>query len=494
MGSLVKKYTKQKLTGQVFTPSHIVNKILDDVGYNSTEILGKTILDPACGDGRFLVKIVERIIQYSNPSELANNLSKVYGFDIDIDAINKAKSQINNLIKSFNIVVEWNIVVKNSLYKITNATDNMLDEYDFIVGNPPYIRIQHLKQKERKYLQDNYRFCRSGSTDIYIAFYEFALDSLSKDGICGFITPNTFFNTDTAIDLRQYFESSMNLIQITNFGHFQLFENVTTYSAIVIFDQNSRNDFIYQNTIDAIDYKQRRISFVEISNGKIWQLSTKKIANKKGKRLGDIANIHVGITTLADRIYIMDYYKQDNLFVYLNSRNNEIIKLEKGIVKKIIKASTLKSSNESVKEYIIFPYKMINGKNTLIAELELKELFPYAYNYLLSVKSILAKRDNGKLKIKEWYAFGRSQSLNNSFGEKILFSPMNKTPNFIYHKETDSTFYSGYCIRYNGDYNELLIQLNSKEMEEYIQISSRDYRGGWKAYNKKIVQEFILDI
>ena len=137
---------------------------------------------------------------------------------------------------------------------------------------------------------------------------------------------------------------------------------------------------------------------------------------------------------------------------------------------------------------------MINGKNTLIAELELKELFPYAYNYLLSVKSILAKRDNGKLKIKEWYAFGRSQSLNNSFGEKILFSPMNKTPNFIYHKETDSTFYSGYCIRYNGDYNELLIQLNSKEMEEYIQISSRDYRGGWKAYNKKIVQEFILDI
>ena len=54
MGSLVKKYTKEKLTGQIFTPFSIVNKILDDTGFNTANILQKTILDPACGDGRFL--------------------------------------------------------------------------------------------------------------------------------------------------------------------------------------------------------------------------------------------------------------------------------------------------------------------------------------------------------------------------------------------------------------------------------------------------------
>ena len=62
MGSLAKKYDQQKLFGQVYTPDYIVCKILDDVGYRGEGILGKKILDPACGDGRFLCEIVKRII------------------------------------------------------------------------------------------------------------------------------------------------------------------------------------------------------------------------------------------------------------------------------------------------------------------------------------------------------------------------------------------------------------------------------------------------
>ena len=115
-----------------------------------------------------------------------------------------------------------------------------------------------------------------------------------------------------------------------------------------------------------------------------------------------------------------------------------------------------------------------------------------AYQYLLSVKDYLDKRDNGKPNKVAWHAFGRSQGLDTSFGNKILFSPMNKKPNFIYHINEEATFYSGYCIKYDGDYKKLLKQLNSERMEEFIRISSRDFRGGWKAYNKKIVQEFMI--
>jgi len=85
----------------------------------------------------------------------------------------------------------------------------------------------------------------------------------------------------------------------------------------------------------------------------------------------------------------------------------------------------------------------------------------------------LFKRDNGK-PINPWYAFGRNQSLDNSFGKKIIFSPMNLKPNFILYENEECTFYSGYCIKYNGDYNKLLKQLNSDRMEKYINISSRD--------------------
>ncbi|RLC51491.1 MAG: N-6 DNA methylase, partial [Candidatus Cloacimonadota bacterium] len=126
-------------------------------------------------------------------------------------------------------------------------------------------------------------------------------------------------------------------------------------------------------------------------------------------------------------------------------------------------------------------------------EKELKDNYPFAYEYLLKVKPLLDKRDNGKPNPVAWYAFGRTQGLDTTFGKKILFSPMNKQPNFILSENKETTFYSGYCIKYDGDYEYLLKQLNSKRMKDYIQTTARDFRGGWKAYNKKIVQEFIIE-
>ena len=486
MGSLVKDYSKEKLTGQIFTPFFIVDKILDDIGYNSPAILQKTIIDPACGDGRFLLKIVERIIKFSSPEELAHNLSYVYGWDIDADAIGLAKQKLDELIAGLDIQIEWNIKVENSLHY------DAQQQFDFVVGNPPYIRIQHLEEEERKYIQQHYPFCSSGSTDIYIAFYELALRLLNSNGKCGFITPNTFFQTQTAADLRLYFEEQQNLLQISNYGALQLFDDATTYSAICIFDKKKHSSFLYQAADTKQDFKERRIDFKEISNTKFWQLSVNIAENIKGKRLGDIANIHVGITTLADKTYIMPMVEDLGDFVVLQSKNNGAIKIERGILRPIVKVSTLKSAEEPIKEYVIFPYQNGDDKPSIIEEEKLKRDYPLAYQYLLSVRDILDKRDNGKPNKVTWYAYGRSQGLTTSFGPKILFSPMNKTPKFIYHANTEATFYSGYCIKYSGNHQKLLAQLNSPRMEEYIRVSARDFRGGWKAYNKKIVQEFII--
>ena len=497
MASLIKKYTKEKLIGQIFTPFFIVDKILDDVGFNSPNILNKKILDPSCGDGRFLLKIAERIIKYSPKEKLVENLENIYGWDIDDIAIQKAINQLNKLIEPFNIVVNWNIEKVNSLYKANLKQDLFssfipIEKFDFIVGNPPYIRIQHLDIKERKFIQNNYSFCKSGSTDIYIAFYELALNLLKNNGKAGYISPNTFFHTDTAKKLRKYFETKQNIIQITNYKDIQLFDDATTYSAIMVFDKNKHNNFLYQEANDKITFSERKIEYSEIKGKKFWQLSVKKIEAKNGKRLGDIANIHVGITTLADKIYIMPFVEKKDDYIFLQSKYHGIVKFEPDILKPIIKVSTLKHSTEPIKEYILFPYQKINGKHKIIPENNLKTNFPFAYEYLLKSKPILDKRDDGKINSVAWYAFGRTQGLDTTFGKKILFSPMNKKPNFIFSEFEETTFYSGYCIKYDGDYNYLLTKLNSKKMEEYIKITARDFRGGWKAYNKKIVQEFLI--
>jgi hypothetical protein len=177
-------------------------------------------------------------------------------------------------------------------------------------------------------------------------------------------------------------------------------------------------------------------------------------------------------------------------FAFVKTKLQGTVKIEKEILKPIVKGSKLKKSDQEITEYVLFPYQKQNGKHTIIAEEELRQKFPLAYNYLLSVKSELDKRDNGKPNSAAWYAFGRSQGLDTSFGTKIIFSPMNHRPNFVYYDDPECTFYSGYCIKYDGDINDLLLQLNSERMQEFVSASSRDFRGGWKAYNKKIIENF----
>ncbi|MEJ5244606.1 MAG: N-6 DNA methylase [Bacteroidota bacterium] len=496
MASLLKTYTDEKLIGKVYTPRFIVEKILDDIHFTSKNVVGKTILDPACGDGRFLVVVAERIIKYSTEEDLIDNLEKIYGWDIDPQAVNSCINNLNEVIKDYNIEINWNIKVCNSLEQLPQNNlfnGEKAQKFDYIVGNPPYIRIQHLEENQRKFIQQNYTFCRNGSTDIYIAFFELCYYLLSDEGICGLITPNTYFYTEAGKILRDSFVKYKCIKQITNYAEIQLFDNATTYSAITIFNKQKNDIFLLQHAINKNEFKEKKIKITEIQNQKFWQLTTEQKLNGNGKKLKEICNIHVGITTLSDKSYIFPIEIIDDDYAYANTKLKGKVKIERQILKPIIKASTLKSSEDPIREYILFPFKKVNGKHQILQEDELKHNFPYAYEYLISIKDELAKRDNGK-PIKPWYNFGRTQSLDSSFGKKIIFSPMNKRPNFILYENEECTFYSGYCIKYSGDYNYLIEKLNSDKMKKFIEMTSRDFRGGWKAYNKKIIEEFVVDL
>jgi hypothetical protein len=309
--------------------------------------------------------------------------------------------------------------------------------------------------------------------------------------VCGLITPNTFLHTETARPMRQYFATHKNIQQLTNYGDVQLFDTATTYSAITVFDKKEHRNFLYQRAFGPQTVESRRIAFAELKEP-FWQLSHQEptTVSTSGRKLKDICKIHVGITTLCDSAYIFPIEKTDGKFAFVKTKLRGTVKIEKGILKPIIKGSKLKDADQKISEYVLFPYEKQNGKHVIIPEDELQQKYPLAYDYLLSVKPELDKRDNGSPNLVAWYAFGRSQGLDTSFGAKIIFSPMNYRPNFVYYDNPECTFYSGYCIKYGGDVDTLLVQLNSERMQEFVSASSRDFRGGWKAYNKKIIENF----
>lgn len=225
MASLQKQYTDEKLGGQIYTPCHIVCQILDEVGYNGSKILGKKILEPACGDGRFLIEIVKRIIDVSPAHDLEKNLRYIYGWDIDHNAINACISHLDNLVAPYHIDVNWNIKVQNALemMPICNlfSISDVKCDFDYIVGNPPYIRIQHLDNHTRNILKQGFSFCQTGSTDIYVAFFELAYRLLSDDGIAGYITPNSFLRTSTCKIMREFFLIKNLFKKLLILGHYK---------------------------------------------------------------------------------------------------------------------------------------------------------------------------------------------------------------------------------------------------------------------------------
>ncbi|GGB81264.1 HsdM family class I SAM-dependent methyltransferase [Dyadobacter sediminis] len=489
MASQTRTYQKKKLLGQVYTPFHIVDKIFLDSGFYDADLTSCKILDPACGDGRFLVPLAAYILKKASPETVVEKLQNLEGWDIDPDAIESCRKNLDELIKPFELKVKWNLHRRDALKQYYSGK-----RYDFIFGNPPYIRIQHLSEKQRKYIQNKYSFCSSGSTDTFIAFFQLAVTLLSQKGICGFITPNSYFTSETGKPLRSYFVESQQLIRITNYAAYPVFENASTYTAITIFGKAKQHEFRYEQCMDRdFYYQQRKIAYSELSGQNQWKLSVNVVQPEDGLKLGEICRISVGITTLADGFYFFTIIEELDGIVYAKSKNGIFTHLEKDLLKPAIKGSRLKTADEPVTEYVLFPYyKDDSDKQRIIAENRLAENFPYAYAYLLKVKPALDRRDNGKPNAVAWYAFGRAQALDTSFGRKIIFSPMNLYPNFVLYENPEVLVYSGYFIKYEGDYEFLLAQLNSKRMADFIAVAGRDFQGGYKGYNKKILENFIM--
>lgn len=481
MASSQKEYSKEKLLWQIYTPTLIVCKILDEVWYSSKKILWKTILDPACWDGRFLEEIVKRILKYSPKKDLENNLSQVYGWDIDEEAVQDCIKNLDNLIKNYSIKIKWNIKIKNSLHEI----EKNHQKFDFIVWNPPYIRIQHLEAPERNFIQSHFEFCKTWSTDIFIAFFELAKALIHKEGKISFITPNSYFKTETWKYLRTFLWEN-HIFSLYDFWGVQVFENVTTYTCITTFSNKKVKKFMYYKAKSLENFEKQEMSFDVLKNVKFWQLWINYTPKKTWTRLWDICKIFVWLATLCDKAYIFDLLTEEEKYYIVETKFSGIIKIEKDILKPIIKVSRNK------KQYILFPYEKIREKHKIIDEEKLKNMFPFAYKYLLWIKEQLEKRSSKNDKKLLWYEFGRNQSLDTSFWKKIVFSTMNEKPNFIFIDEEDSTFYSGYAIKYDGNYEELLQKLNSIEMETFINIAWKDLRWWRKSYNKKIVEEFRL--
>jgi len=110
--------SQEKLQGAVSTPEWIVNLMLDRVGYIDN-LDKKSIIDPACGDGNFLVVVLDRLLNYlekhnfSDAEKVEAIERNIFGIDIDGNAIKKCNESLNKILEKHEIKQK----TKFNLYK-----------------------------------------------------------------------------------------------------------------------------------------------------------------------------------------------------------------------------------------------------------------------------------------------------------------------------------------------------------------------------------------
>ena len=490
---------RSKLYGVVYTPDAVVRRICTNVLPSGPELAKASICDPACGDGAFLVAVARQILRQLPRRTALRALSRITGYDIDQKAINACRKRLQEVLYQHypNATVKWRLFRRDALDR--NAFRKDHKTFTHVVGNPPYIRVQHLGRDRRKRLDQQWRVAR-GSTDFYLLFYELGLDLLQSGGLLGYITPASWLRTSSGKALRTMLANEHRVRKIMDYGNYQVFEKVTAYTAITIIEKHGTPQNIPCWRHNGAHFKNAgTIPALGLTAGHPWIASThadrsrmQRLA-KNGLRLGDIANIHVGIQTLADKVFILPVSNEKSNSAKTIQCDTESgpITLERWMLRPILKASVMKNGEDPVRRVIIYPY---DSQGRLFPEERIANDAPKIFEWLKSQRARLLARDKGATDPVRWYGYGRGVSIVSGFGEKILSSGMNLTPNFQLCPDPDATFYSGYCVKPKPGFglhiNDLIQALNSSDMDFFIRKTSQPYQGGWMSYAKSYIQEF----
>ena len=113
MSGVDREQTRVKATGEVFTPTPLVQEILDRLPCDTFTDPNKTFLDPSCGDGQFLGEVLIRKMENSSTFEQA--LSTVYGVDLMEDNVELCRERLLCGREDLRHIVEQNIVCADGL-------------------------------------------------------------------------------------------------------------------------------------------------------------------------------------------------------------------------------------------------------------------------------------------------------------------------------------------------------------------------------------------
>lgn len=212
--ALAKSGTEER--GAIFTRREVVDFMLDLVEYSPEWPLMKSrFLEPSFGDGDFLLPAIERLLvvwaKAGRPDPVSSLGDAIRGVELHWTTYEATRHKVINQLREAGLVArdakaiadQW-LVYGDFLLADINGS------FDFVVGNPPYVRQEMIADALMNEYRARYRTIYDRA-DIYVPFIERSLSLLTKEGRLGFICADRWMKNRYGGPLRDMVANEFHL-------------------------------------------------------------------------------------------------------------------------------------------------------------------------------------------------------------------------------------------------------------------------------------------
>ncbi|WRG75497.1 class I SAM-dependent DNA methyltransferase [Helicobacter pylori] len=451
------------------------------------ELYGKSILEEANDNGLELEALAlekkmahEGLFHDYTPYPKLDKTDKVVGLEHFNRYVLTSYKDLQDENERYANALEWR-------FEFPEVLDDEGDfsGFDCIIGNPPYIRQEHIKDL-KPLLQKQYQDFYNSTADIYTYFFALSYHLLKEKGFSAFITSNKYARAKYGAKLRELLLKKTTIVSYMELNALKVFESAAVDTSIMNFIKQTppkESDFKYYEptpndkddlkSAPRLPMRQNALSTESFIFADTTLLDLRDKIESIGTPLKDWdIQINYGIKTGTNEAFIIPTEKRDAI---LNAcKTQEERERTEALIKPILRGKDIKRySYEWAGEWVIFiPWHFPNTdnpKNMEENEQDFSIHYPIIYAHLLSHKDKLLKRNKDETgKRYEWYCLQRwaASYLQDFEKEKIVYGEIVQEPRFYldngecglegFYAEATSFILTGEHLRY------LLGMLHSK--------------------------------
>lgn len=224
--------------GAIFTRPEVVDFMLDLIGYTPERPLWQLrLLEPSFGGGEFLLKAVERLLEASHKAKIpARELARaIRAVELHRDTFEQTRNELAGLLSAKKVPSSTATMLLDTWLKNTDfLLEACRDPFDFVVGNPPYVRQELIPANLLAEYRQRYATLYDRA-DLYVPFMEKSMELLNAEGQMCFICSDRWMKNRYGGPLRALISSGYSLryyVDMVGTAAFQT--EVTAYPAITV--------------------------------------------------------------------------------------------------------------------------------------------------------------------------------------------------------------------------------------------------------------------